>query len=239
MKKIGIVLVVGLVFFCTPFRAEEIQLKDGNKITGKVIAVTDDSFQIKTAYGNIQVPRSDIVSISFPENQPKSKTGDDSAPGAPVVESLIGTTYTNDTAHFQLTVPAGWMTSEALRSQGKDMVAALTSPDQTLFLLVTPEKFSGTFATYRVLAETQYQSKFKDYEKISENDIRLDGKAGVRIIWRGKNTAANNAPLKSAVYFVPYEGRMIRLSFLTLEPLFAEGLPTFEKIALSYRSTAP
>jgi hypothetical protein len=236
MKRIGIVLVAGLIFFCAPFRAEEIQLKDGNKVTGKVIGVTDDIFQIKTAYGNIQVPRAEILSIGFPENQPKSAK--DAGTGAtPVDETLLGVTYTNRTANFQVTVPKGWMTSEALRSQSKDIIAALTSPDQTLIFMVTPEKFSGTLATYQVLAETQYQSRFKDYEKISQNEILLDGRTGVRLIWRGKNTAAHDTPLKAVVYFVPYEGRIVRLSFLTLEPLFEESLPIFEKIASSYHTS--
>jgi hypothetical protein len=237
MKRIGLVLVAGLFLICLPFRAEELQLKDGNKVTGKVIAVTDDVFQIKTAYGNIQVPRSEIVSIGFPENQPRAEN-DKVTGSAPVVESLMGTTYTNQTANFQLTVPKGWMTSETLRSQSKDIIAALTSADQTLLFMVTPEKFSGTLATYKVLAENQYQTRFKDYEKISENEIQLDGKTGLRLIWHGKNTKANDSPLKSVVYFVPYDGRMVRLSFLTLEPLFADSLPVFEKIAASYHSVA-
>jgi hypothetical protein len=54
-----------------------------------------------------------------------------------------------------------------------------------------------------------------------------------------KNTKANDTPLKSAVYIVPYEGRMVRLSFLTLEALFPDSLPTFEKIASSYHTVTP
>jgi hypothetical protein len=241
MKRITMVLMVlvaGLVFVCVPFRAEEVQLKDGNKVTGKVIAVTGDAFQIRTAYGTILVPRSEIISIGFPENQPK--TDKDAASAAtPVIESLEGTTYTNRTANFQLSVPKGWVTSDNLRNQSKDIVAALTSADQTLIFLVTPEKFSGTLATYQVLAENQYLTRFKDYEKVSENGISLDSRTGVRIIWRGKNTMAHDAPLKSVIYIVPYDGRMVRLSFLTLEPLFADSLPIFEKIALSYHPLTP
>jgi hypothetical protein len=88
---------------------------------------------------------------------------------------------------------------------------------------VTPEKYLGTLATYKVLVETQYQLKFKDYEKMSESQIQLDGKNGIRMIWRGKNAAANNASMKSLLYIVPYENRMVRLTFLTLEPLFDDG----------------
>ena len=75
MKRIGMALAASLVFFCAPLRAEEIQLKDGNKVTGKVIAITGDAFQIKTAYGNILVPRSEIISIGFPENGTKRSRG--------------------------------------------------------------------------------------------------------------------------------------------------------------------
>ena len=42
--------------------------------------------------------------------------------------------------------------------------------------------------------------------------------------------------MKSLVYILPYEGRMVRLTFITLESFFEEGLPIFEKIAASYKS---
>jgi len=240
MKRIGFALALSLAFLWISARAEEIQLKDGSKVTGKIIVTTDDAFQIKTAYGNIQVPRSEIVSINFPENQQKAKSeGGAENEATPVEESLQGTTYTNKTAKFQVTVPPGWSTSDTLRANSKDIIAALQSQDQTLFLFVTPEVFSGTLNTYRVLAETQYQTRFKDYEKLSENETQLDGKAGIRLIWHGKNASANDAPLKSVVYIIPYGGRMVRLSFLTLEPLFDTALPVFEKIDASYRSLTP
>lgn len=240
MRKSGLLLAVGLVVFWLPLRAEDIQLKDGSKVTGKIISVTDDSFQIKTAYGNIQVPRAEIVSISFPENQPPSKSEATAEPKAtPVVESLQGTTYTNRTANFQIEVPSGWNPSDALRKQSKDIIAALDSADQTLFLFVTPEVFKGTLSTYRVLAETQFQSKFKDYEKLTESKVQLDGRTATRLIWHGKSAQDTNTSLKFLVYIIPYDGRMVRLSFFTLEPLFDTGLPIFEKIAASYRSIAP
>ena len=71
-----------------------------------------------------------------------------------------------------------------------------------------------------------------------ESQIQLDGKNGIRMIWRGKNAAANKASMKSLVYIVLYENRMVRLTFLTLEPLFGDGVPIFEKIASSYQTAA-
>jgi hypothetical protein len=213
--------------------AEEIQLKDGTKITGKLIAITGDTFQVKTAYGDINVPRSEVVSIMFPENTPKS-AGNDEASLPPVDEELKGQTYTNRTAGFQVAVPSGWKLAPELRTS-KDVIAALDSPDETLFFMVTPEKFSGTLATYKVLAETQYQKNFSGYVSDGETETQLDGRKGIRLIWHG-TSKSNNADVKFLVYILPYEGRMVRLSFFTLTPLFGDGVPVFEKIAASYRS---
>ena len=73
---------------------------------------------------------------------------------------------------------------------------------------------------------------------MSESQLQLDEKNDIRMIWRGKNAAANNASMKSLVYIVPYENRMIRLTFLTLESLFDDGVPIFEKIASSYQTAS-
>jgi hypothetical protein len=102
---------------------------------------------------------------------------------------------------------------------------------------MTPEKFAGTLATYEVLVETQYQTKFKDYQKLSQSDTEMDGRKGLKLIWHAKNPEASDASLKGLVYIIPYEGRMVRLTFLTLEPLFDGALPLFEKIAATYYTT--
>ncbi|HUO17424.1 MAG TPA: hypothetical protein VMX38_20755 [Verrucomicrobiae bacterium] len=233
MQRIAPLLV--LLTCCIPFLlAEDIQLKDGSKIAGKVIGVNGDTFLVRTNYGEINVPRSDIVSISFPENAPKGS--DNSGPTLPKMdEDLNQGIYTNRTIGFQVTIPTGWKLAEELRKQ--DTPAAFDSPDETLFLMVTPEKFSGTLATYKVLAEAQYQKNFSSYVKDADTETQVDGHKGVRMVWHGTSNA-NQAALKFLVYIVPYEGRMVRLSFFTLVPLFDDAVPTFEKIAMSYHATA-
>ncbi|HWR36440.1 MAG TPA: hypothetical protein VN622_11280 [Clostridia bacterium] len=235
MKRSSIVCAFLICTICMTLCAEEVQLKDGTKISGKLVGITGEKFQVKTNYGDIQVPRSEVVSITFPANQPKVEDESKANAESPaVVESLTGEEYTNSTAGFKLTVPKGWSSAPKMRS--KDIVAALTSEDSTLFLLVTPEKFAGTLNTYKVLAQTQYQTSFSDFEMTSESEIQMDGRTGFRLVWHGKNKKANDAQVKALVYMLPYEGRMVRLSFLTLEPLFDVAVPTFEKIAASYRS---
>jgi hypothetical protein len=230
-------IAVFVISFSVISVAEEIQLKDGTKITGKLTAINDDAFRIKTAYGEISVPRSDILNITFPENQSQKGDAQKAISAEPVDESLEGSRYTNRTAGFDVTVPSGWALAPELR-KSKEIVAALKSPDQTLFFMVTPEQFPGTLATYRVLAETQFQSSFNNYEKLDQSEVELDKRSGLRITFHGK-TKDTDTWVRFMVYILPYEGRMVRLSFLTLEPLFSDAIPTFEKIAASYHTINP
>ena len=77
MRKILCAFIAAIALSYVPLRAEEIQLRDGTKITGKLTGITNDTFQVKTAYGDIQVPRAQVLSINFPENQPKKESDAD------------------------------------------------------------------------------------------------------------------------------------------------------------------
>lgn len=231
MKK-GTLLVAILLMSLSVAYAEDIKLKDGTKISGTITGVTADKFQVKTAYGDIQVPRSEIVSISFPNNAPKAEAKD----AVPEIDqSLTGNAYVNRTERFELKVPNGWSVAPEMLSH--DIHGALKSADQTLFIFYTPEKFAGTTATYLVLADSGFRASFKDFEKLSQTEVSLDGVKATRLVWHGKNAASHDTPIKALVYVIPYEGKMVRLSFLTMEALFEEALPTFEKIAASYHAT--
>ena len=96
MRKVFAALLFSAILFCQTTRAEEIQLKDGTKITGKLVGVNGDTLQIKTAYGEIQVPRADVISINFPENQTKQAVaGTPAGLPRPVDETLSNGKYVN------------------------------------------------------------------------------------------------------------------------------------------------
>ena len=103
--------------------------------------------------------------------------------------------------------------------------------------MVTEEPFTGNLNTHKVMAETQFMTNFLEYEKLSESEVTLDGKTDTQIIFHGK-PKNNQVILKFLVDTLPYDGCMARLTFTTLEPLFNDGLPVFNKIAASYRRTS-
>lgn len=232
VKSLSAILIC-LSFVCA--RAEQIELKNGTKFTGTIVAVQGDVFRVKTAYGEIQVPRSDLAAISFPDPKSENTPKKDSAP---IDESLTGTAYINRTGGFELTLPDGWILAPELLKKQPDIVAALKSADESQFLLVTPEKFAGNLTTYEVFCETQYQTKFQDYKRLEKSDITLDGRPGLRMIFQGV-APTNHINLKFLVYILQYEDKMVRLTFFTLEPLFTDSLPVFEKIAGTYRLHKP
>jgi hypothetical protein len=124
MPKILWAWIATVALACVPVRAEEIQLKDGTKVTGKLTGITNDAFQVKTAYGDIQVPRAQVISINFPQNQPK-KESDAEEPKAKsaIAESLNGTAYTNVPRNFTSTCPKvgcwrrNWLSSPRISQQ--------------------------------------------------------------------------------------------------------------------------
>src|SRR6266849_746372 len=102
------ILLLGfLLAALVPASAEEFVLKDGTKILGRMVAVKGDKIEVETAYGKMQIRRSDILSINFPENAGTavSQSSSDSTKPKPVDESLTGTQYVNRTGHCTLTVP--------------------------------------------------------------------------------------------------------------------------------------
>jgi hypothetical protein len=217
--------------------------------TGIVGMILNDSEDITTAISIDFIERAfrkwnhpwDLTasqsSASSPGSAPPTSTPGGGKAPIPVDDSLDGTIYTNRTAHFQITVPPGWKLAPELRNVQPEIIAALRSPDQSQFLFFTPETYTGSINTYKLLAETTFKSKMKNYERLSETPSQLDGRAGLRLVIRGKSPEVDEE-LKFLVYIVPYPDReqMVRLTFFTLEVLFDDSLPTFEKIAATYHS---
>lgn len=237
MRRLTTALILTALLVCATARAEEIQLKDGTKITGKLIGVSGETLQIKTAYGDINVPRTDIVSITFPENQPKKADAAKAGVVRPVDDTLKEGAYVNRSGDFTLQVPKEWKLAPGLLEQNSSLLAALVSSDEQQILLVTPETFTGTLETYRVLVENSLKEGFSDYQHIEQNDLTLDGRKAMRIVASGTKNGTRTE-FKFLVYLIALDGRVERLTFLTLVPFYKDAEPTFEKIAGSFHSTA-
>jgi len=220
-----------------PAAAEEILLKDGTKIVGHMSALQADKIEVETAYGKMQLRRSDIIAINFPEN------GTVAAPGTPaakdaaqnIEESLRGTQYVNKTGKFTLTVPADWKI-DAKQPRSAPIVTILASHDDMRFLSVTQEEYSGSLESYKGMLEIKYRKIFGGYEALSESSAKIDGKSALLLSFRGISTKADNLPVQFLVAIIPSGITYTRVVTWCAEPLFHETQPMFEKIVNSYHS---
>jgi hypothetical protein len=238
MRRISSTLLVFLVVVL-PAAAEEIVLKDGTKIVGRMTAITGDKIEIESAYGKMAFKRTDIVTINFPENgagpaPDASAKKDTSAPN--IEESLRGNQYVNKTGKFALTLPQGWRIDPNL-GHSQAMLAGLSSSDEMRFLTVTQEQFNASLEGYKGLLEFKYRKTFGGYEEISQSAVTIDGKPALLISFRGTLPQAGLPPVQYLVAIIPSGTTFTRVATWCAEPLFHETQPTFEKILSSFHYT--
>jgi hypothetical protein len=239
-----VLLLPLLIVAAMPVVGEEISLKDGTKIVGHMTSVSAERIEVETAYGKMQLKRSDILTISFPENgaAPSNESTASATPARsvapPVDDSLQGTQYVNRTGKFALTLPPEWKINTNL-SRGPQVVAALSSRDDMRFLIVSREQYTGSLESYRGLGEIQARRTLANYEELSAAPITIDGKSGLLLSYRGTLPKADNLPVQFLVAVIPSGTTYTRIAVWCVEPLFHEMQPTFERILSSYHSSEP
>lgn len=220
-----------------PVIAEEISLKDGTKIVGHMSAVMPDKVEVETAYGKLQLKRSDIVAISFPENAP-SKAPEAAAVkmDAPKIdESLQGARYVNRTGEFSLTVPQEWVIDPDIR-RAPGTLTVLSSRDKMRFLMVSQEEYPGSLESYKEILALTARRNFSNYEELSESNVRIDGKTALFVFSRGI-PQKGTFPMAFLSAIIGSGNTYTKIMVWCVEPLFHDMQPTFEKMLMSYRST--
>ena len=229
-----------LVVAAMPAAAEEIALKDGTKIVGHMSTISADKIEVETAYGKMQLKRSDVLTISFPENGAPSATPT-SAPaatkreGPAIDDSLQGTQYVNRSGKFALTLPPDWRINPNL-SKAPATIAALSSRDDMRYVLVSREEYNGSLESYKGLGEIMARKSLSNYEELSASPITIDGKQGLLVSYRGNLPKADNLPVQFLVAIIPAGNTYTRIAAWCVEPLFHETQPMFERIMSSYHS---
>jgi hypothetical protein len=234
-------LLAVLIFFSLALSvtAEEIVLKDGTKIVGRMTAISGDKIEVETAYGKMSVKRGDIVTISFPENGKQSAL--EGARPSPedkpkIEEALDAGQYTNKTGDFSLAVSSDWKINPTLYGTS-GVIAGLSTRDSMRYLVVVREEYPGSIESYKGLTEIQARSNLGDYEKISEIPMTIDNKSAIVISYRGTLAKANNLPVQFLSAIIPAGNAYYRVTTWCVEPLFNESQPMFEKIISSYHNT--
>jgi hypothetical protein len=220
-----------------PAIAEEISLKDGTRIVGHMTAVTPEKIEVETSYGKVQLKRSDILSINFPENGAATSAAEPASakPDAPKIdESLNGTQYINRTAKFTLTLPPDWVINPELR-RAPDSLAGLGSRDKTRFLVVVHEDYPGSLESYKEVTMLGARKNLSNFEELAQSSVTIDGKPALLVFYRGN--LSKGLPVEFVSAIIQSGKTFTKLSAWCVEPLFHDMQPSFEKMLSSYRST--
>jgi hypothetical protein len=246
VRTIG--LVLGLLAISSAAMAEEISLKDGTKIVGHMTAITPDKIEVETSYGKMQLKRSDILTISFPENGTSATAAQPSSSGpAPAAtlqtdavkmdEALNGLIYVNRTAKFSLTLPPDWIIAPELR-RAPETLAGLTSRDKLRFLIVAKEDYPGSLESYKELSMIGARRNLSNFEELSESPATIDGKPALLVFYRGTLPKVSNLPVEFVSAIVVSGKTYTKVTAWCVEPLFHDVQPAFEKMLNSYRTTS-
>jgi hypothetical protein len=236
-RIVSILLLLAAVSL--PVAAEEISLKDGTKIVGHMTAVTADKVEVETSYGKMQLKRSDIVTISFPENAP-SNTGESTATAAKtdapkVDESLQGVRYVNRTGKFSLTLPPQWVINSDLK-RNPGTLTLLNSADKMRLMMVMEEEYPGSLDSYKELTMLNARKILTNFEESAQSNVTIDGKAALLVFYRGVPQKAA-FPLAFVSAIIPSGNSYTKMTIWCVEPLFHDMQPTFEKMLMSYHTT--
>src|SRR5260370_18468626 len=216
-----------------PAAAEEIVLKDGTKIVGHMTGVTNDKIEVESAYGKMAFKRTDVLTISFPENTPAASSVKKDGPPN-IDDSLRGTQYVNKTGKFSLTLPADWKINRS-GIHLSSTVAGLCSQDEMRFLVVSQEEYTGSLESYEGIIEINVRKGLANYEKLLKSPVTIDGKPGLLVSYRGMSKN-NNVPIQFLVPLIASGNVITKSTTCLVDPLFLETQPTFEKILTSNRS---
>lgn len=238
MLRVPSTLFLGLAL-ALPVVGEEIALKDGTKIVGHMTAVSADTIEVNTSYGTVQLKRSDILTINFPENgtAASNATAPAKSDTPKVDESLNGLQYTNRTAKFSLTLPPDWMIATDLRG-GPDTLAALSSRDKMRYLVVIQEEYPGSLESYKELTLLNARQSLGNFEELAQSPVTIDGKPALLVYYRGNLHKASELPVEFLSAIIQSGKTYTKVSVWCVEPLFHDVQPAFEKMINSYHSLA-
>jgi hypothetical protein len=161
-------------------------------------------------------------------------------PSQPIVQSIEGTTYTNKTANFTLTVPENWKVSSALDKLVPGIVGTLVAPGGSAGIMVQRFYVLGPKAGAQSL-DSIYRGKTKDYRKLSEGPLKIDGKESYFFEYRalfplGPPEQGSYLPARLMVVLIPNGESVLGFHCRAPEAEFEKFKPVFDKIVSSYKS---
>ena len=209
LRAIACLLCV-LCLPCLPSDADELKLRYGTKIIGKIVGFEDNHFKVETPYGFALVRRDKVASITMTEEKKNSTPAKKSAeavpppqstpattsaapPAAPpaaapaprVREEVEGNTYTNHLYGFRLYKPPSWQVIEGAHRTLPNAVVAMGTGDETTLLVVGREPMRGSLDAQASATERRLREIYENYRALGDEKTTVAGQPALARRFRG------------------------------------------------------
>lgn len=104
---------------------------------------------------------------------------------APIRESVVGTTYTNETYGFQMYKPPTWNVIEGARSILPGSITAMGTDDQTTYLLIGQDPAGKSLASDIDATERRLRDILENFRPIDDKHVTIAGLPAVERHFRG------------------------------------------------------
>jgi hypothetical protein len=230
--------------------SEQILLKDGTKLTGKLIATDGDTFHIQTSFSKIDVPRTQIVSIVFAATTGAPAAATDTRKNE-IRQSISGGTYSNETGHFTLSVPVGWKTDDDLAQKTAGAIGSLSSPDPHERILIQSMPPGAPAKETAQIVVGSLKTTFEGYQESAEAPTRIDNRDAYAVTFsaiiplgnirtqEGTDEPANTtvkAVVKYLMVFVPLADQTVMIMCVAPETMYEQADATFRQIVSSFHA---
>lgn len=229
---------------------EQILLKDGTKLTGRLVGIDGDTFHIQTSFSKIDVSRSQVVSIVFAANSgaPPATT---STAQKEVHQSISGGTYTNEAGHFTLTIPTGWKTDDELARRTSMAIGSLSAPDPHERILIQTTPPGAPAKETAEIVAASFKTTFEGYHETAEAPLHIDNRDAYTLTFSaiipvgnvrtqaGTDEPANTTVKIVAKYllaFVPLEDQTVVIMCVAPDTIYDQADPIFRQIVSSFHA---
>jgi hypothetical protein len=174
---------------------------------GESIPATAPNLPLKT------VPTTSATSAVSASKAPARTPAAPKAPvPEPILETVSGNTYTNNTYHFQLYKPPGWQVLAAERTVLPGSIAALGTDDQQTYLLIGQEPAGKALYLAAEAADKRLRDVMENYRPQGQEQMLVAGSWATAHRFRG---SVDDHEWSGVVVLVPHGSRLYTIFGMT------------------------
>lgn len=152
-----------------------------------------------------------------------------------MVERIEGNLYINETFRFAMYKPPNWVLFEDVRRASATSVIAMGTVDERTLLFVEREPFGAELENQGGI-EAKLRQTYREYQVLGEEDVIVDGRAGVRRTFSG---VLDGIDWHGMAVHVSDDYGDFGIIGLTSAETFQFKQAVFNKIVRTFRFTTP